>query len=440
MIDRIVIENFKSLRRVELSLGRVNLFIGANASGKSNFLDALRVLQGLGNGFTVSEILDGKPRGATNEVWPGIRGGSARTCFAGNGAECTAAASTGPGEVTIDVRGTLTGQDAVPWVLSRAESHATDSRIESPDSEPRWAFRIGFLPSTGRVSRERFLIDEHVIYDFPADDDHKRAEYRTGVPNRPAMSFGIDCHRPAFGQFLDRHASSIFHDLPEEHPAVVRRVAASIANAQRVEPRPDVLRSYSDAGEARRMGDHGESFAALIQAVCQTDATKGAYLSWLQELRPEEVQDVGVLLGVVGEPMFMLKENGREFPAPVLSDGTLRFAALAAAFFQPDMPRLMTMEEIENGIHASRVRVLVELFRRQAEAAKTQIVATTHSPRVLEWLQEEDYETTFVCKRDEEGATEIRPLTEVPHFMEVVRKPEQRISDLFAEGWLEAVL
>ena len=48
MIDRIVIENFKSLRRVDLSLGRMNLFIGANASGKSNFLDALHVLQGIG--------------------------------------------------------------------------------------------------------------------------------------------------------------------------------------------------------------------------------------------------------------------------------------------------------------------------------------------------------------------------------------------------------
>ena len=36
MIDRIVIENFKSLRRVDLALGRMNLFIGANASGKSS--------------------------------------------------------------------------------------------------------------------------------------------------------------------------------------------------------------------------------------------------------------------------------------------------------------------------------------------------------------------------------------------------------------------
>ena len=85
MIDRIVIENFKSLRRVDLSLGRVNLFIGANASGKSNFLDALRVLQGIGNGFTINEILDGKPKGASNEAWDGIRGGSSLTRSAGIG-------------------------------------------------------------------------------------------------------------------------------------------------------------------------------------------------------------------------------------------------------------------------------------------------------------------------------------------------------------------
>ena len=46
MIDRIILENFNSLREVDLSL---------------EFLDALRVLQGIGNEFTISEILDGKP-------------------------------------------------------------------------------------------------------------------------------------------------------------------------------------------------------------------------------------------------------------------------------------------------------------------------------------------------------------------------------------------
>ena len=66
MIDRIVVENFKSLKKVDLKLGALNLFIGTNASGKSNFFDALRVLQGIGNGFTISEILDGKPKSATS--------------------------------------------------------------------------------------------------------------------------------------------------------------------------------------------------------------------------------------------------------------------------------------------------------------------------------------------------------------------------------------
>ena len=65
MIDRIAIENFNSLRKVDLSLGRMNLFIGTNASGKSNSLDAFLVLQAIGNGFTMSEILDGKPRPAS---------------------------------------------------------------------------------------------------------------------------------------------------------------------------------------------------------------------------------------------------------------------------------------------------------------------------------------------------------------------------------------
>jgi len=55
----------------------------------------------------------------------------------------------------------------------------------------------------------------------------------------------------------------------------------------------------------------------------------------------------------------------------VLSDGTLRFAAIAAAFFQEDMPDILTIEEIENGIHASRLRLLVELLKTQTQSLWT---------------------------------------------------------------------
>ena len=83
MITEIEIEGFKSLEKVRLKLGKLNLFVGANASGKSNVLDALRVLQGIGYGLTIGEIFDGKPKGAANEVWTGIRGGSVQARYHG---------------------------------------------------------------------------------------------------------------------------------------------------------------------------------------------------------------------------------------------------------------------------------------------------------------------------------------------------------------------
>jgi predicted ATPase len=208
---------------------------------------------------------------------------------------------------------------------------------------------------------------------------------------------------------------------------------------QRIDPIPSVLREYSQAQSVSRMGERGENFAALIQKICSDSAAKDAYISWLRQLRPTEVDDVITLTGAVGERMFALSEGEREFPAPVLSDGTLRFAAITAAFFQPDMPELLTIEEIENGIHASRLRLLVELLRSQTQKRGPQVIATTHSPIVLAWLQEQEYAHTFFCKRDEEtGESKILPLTEIPHFNDIVKK--QPIADLVSEGWMEAAL
>lgn len=404
MIEHIVIENFKSLRRVELALGHMNLFIGSNASGKSNFFDALRVLQGIGNGFTISEILDGKPKSATSEVWDGIRGGSAKACFAGS-----------EGDVAITVSGKTGDEPARPW-----------------------EFMIAFTPASGRVTRER-LTAGGLIYDSEpvgrnlADDPVFEVRYYGGQKGRqPHLKF--ERSRPVLGQFARGNGKWKKGDAD-----LAGEVATLLADTQRLDPTPAILRGYSQAHQIQRLGEHGENFAALVKTLCLDAKAKDAYLSWLRQLRPAELDDVGTLSGAVGEPLFMLRESGREFPAPVLSDGTLRFAAITAAFFQPDMPGVMTIEEIENGIHASRVRLLVELLRNRAASGRTQIMATTHSPIVLAWLHQAEYAQTFYCKRDEAtGESSIRALTEVPHFAEVVKR--QPIADLFSEGWLEATL
>ena len=441
MIDRILVENFKSLRRVELILGRMNLFVGANASGKSNFLEVLRVLQGIGNGFTISEILDGKPRSATNTVWDGIRGGSRHACFTNVRDNCANE------DVTIKVRGRFTG-GPVQKRLGRQERR--------PDGEPAlsWELLIAFSPAAGCVTRERFKIAS-VIYDTDAVDGFSRHDPKLSVwcpiEGTQGWSVRLQRTRPALGQLALgqwRHGIGSTDDLQSLNESAnargyytdqARGVARLLANIQRVEPELSMLHAYGQIPEVQRMGDHGENFAALVQTICKDNRAKEAYLSWLRQLRPEEIDDVGVQSGALGEPLFVLGENGREFPAVVLSDGTLRFAALTAAFFQPDMPDILAIEEIENGIHASRARLLLELLRSQAAAAQTQVVATTHSATVLDWLGEDDYETTFVCRRDETtGESTICALADVPHFKDLVKK--KPVSELLSEGWLEAVL
>jgi len=57
MIRRLTVERFKSLVKLDIELGRINVFIGANGSGKSNILEALGVLGAAAFGRVDDETL-----------------------------------------------------------------------------------------------------------------------------------------------------------------------------------------------------------------------------------------------------------------------------------------------------------------------------------------------------------------------------------------------
>ncbi|PWU11894.1 MAG: hypothetical protein C5B50_22460 [Verrucomicrobia bacterium] len=404
MIAEITIQNFKSFRQISLRLGQMNLFIGTNASGKTNFFDALRVLQGIGYGFTVHEIFDGKPKSATSIEWQPVRGGSVLARYR-NG---------GQAEENVFLN-----------VKLRRKNHLL----------PDLTYSIWLNPVTGRINDERLAEGERMIYEGAHNDASSpvlSVKYNrpTGKGKKPHWDF--ERSRPVLAQFAKKKPS-------EEDAAAAEETSEALGDMQRLDPQPELLRSYSQAQQIERMGERGENMAALVKAISQNPQKKEALMAWLQELRPDEIEDVLTLSGALGEPLFALKEQGKEFPAPVLSDGTLRFAAIAAAFLQPDMPGILTIEEIEKGIHDSRLRLVLELLKSQSRRGEVQVMATTHSRSVLNWLEEEDFRKTFHCHRDTEtGESRIVPLSEVPHFNEAVRGTP--LPDLFAENWLEAAV
>jgi len=381
VITEIEIEGFKSLEKVRLKLGKLNLFVGTNASGKSNFFDALRVLQGVGSGFTISEVFNGKSKSSVNEAWAGIRGKSSRAAFVRSGG----------------IRDS--------WMRFRV--------VLQQKAFPSLDYEFEISPDLSKARREILREGSEEVF-------------------RPE----------GLSDFL--LASSSFERIPDnlkpqftfKRKLVHASLSRALGNMQRLDLSVPVLRGYSQFRTIKRMGENGENFAALVQAILGDERLRSAYLSWLRQLTPLEFDDVVILEGAREDFLFGVREKEQVFEADVLSDGTLRFAALTAAFFQADMPDAIIVEEIENGIHPTRLRLLIELLKSQSAESSPQVFATTHSPVVLAWLEESDYDTTFFCKRDAEtGASIIRPLSEIPRLVELVKK--YPLGDLFTEGWME---
>jgi predicted ATPase len=412
MISRFQLKNFKSIKSADLKLGPFNLLIGTNASGKSNFLDALRFLQGIGWGLTIDEILNGRPRTGTGSEWEGIRGGSQELEYQEAGARSRHGKVVGL-ELDFKVKNVL---DEDEFYITK---HEYGIEIDSRRGHVREEWLAGMFDTRHATNYQN------------AASIKARFEGASGPGRKPHIEY--EKNRPLLQQVMNGRTWAELDSL-----VVSKRVLETFGSIRRLDPQPSVLRQYSTAREVDRLGERGENFAALVQAI-RSNGDEEAYLNWLRELRPEEVESVEILTGALKEPMFALKERGRTFPAPVLSDGTLRFAAIAAAFFQPDMPQLMMIEEIENGVNPARMRVLMELLRNRAGQDNTQVIATTHSPLLLDWLQKEEWKYTFLCHRDSEtGETKILPLTDIPRFNEVAE--EGKIGELLSEGWLDFAL
>ena len=147
------------------------------------------------------------------------------------------------------------------------------------------------------------------------------------------------------------------------------------------------LREAVPAGRSdRRLSEAMDDLPVALIALEQTSAHE-EILALLPQLKDTYKDYVTRLIfGYIG---LELVESGFKPPVPAsrLSDGTLRFLALAAILLQPDPPAVICIEEPELGMHPDMTRIVA---RMMAEAAqRTQLFVTTHSEALLTALQDE---------------------------------------------------
>ncbi len=101
-------------------------------------------------------------------------------------------------------------------------------------------------------------------------------------------------------------------------------------------------------------------------------------------LKPEPLNPDAVLL------RWDHKGTDAYFDASSLSDGTLRFMALATLFLQPKeyRPSVMMLDEPELGLHPYAITLLASLMKKAS--TDTQVIVATQSSLLLDHFEPEE--------------------------------------------------
>ena len=435
MITSLRLVNFKNFADETLRLGQFTLIVGANASGKSNIRDAFRFLNGIGRGYTLSEILGGK----YDAGWDAIRGA--------------------PGEIVRS--GARSFSLEVEMFLSDSEER--DQRgirhiIEvSRGEDSGYPFRI-LAESLTSITDPLELTKSRIVFSSdppPGCDTNVRKEHSTLRLRVPRIDEPIEvaADKPSLSQSLSNLDSSAFEEELESASkewlvdqlfrtvtgTEMLRVRLKLATMRFLEFSPDQLREPSLPNELA-LGDSGSYLPAVLQAICADSKRKAVLMSWLHELTPMDVSDLEFPVDLNGRVSLRIVEaNGQKVSAYSASDGTLRFLGVLAALLNEDNSGLYFFEEIDNGIHPARLHLLLDLIERQTAKGKIQVVATTHSPDVLNLINDTTFENAVVVYRDEDSADAvIRKVAELPNAREL--RKSQGLGRLHAGGWMENIL
>ena len=399
MITSVRLVNFKNFADETLRLGPFTVIVGTNASGKSNIRDAFRFLHGIGRGYTLAEIMGGKYGGGGQMEWAGIRGAMNEIIRFGNS------------DFSIDV-------DVI--FASVGESQRMRYFVEIGED----FLRTG----TFRIKREEFNDGPNAIYSGVSHVHDLMVRHSI----RGQFKFMLD--QPALSQDMIWHVTK-----PFRHDEQVSKLRSTLAKMRFLDLVPNRMRDPAFPG-ATVLGDFGDNLSTVLEEVCNDPKSRETLISWLQELTPMDVKDFEFSRDPSGRVhLQILETNGRKVSAYSASDGTLRFLAMLAALLSPDASGLYFFEEIENGIHPSRLWLLLELIEKQTEKGNVQVVATTHSPDLLTLVNDTTFENTSVIGRIESvGDAVIRPVAEL-HNAQKLRK-SQGLGRLHTSGWMEDIL
>ena len=413
MLAAITLSNFKSYRQATLPLSPLTVLIGANASGKSNAIEGMRLLSWLAQGQRLSAIQyaiqsgDRVVRGTLDDLI--LQSGT----FFSLGVE-----TTSPEWNLLSM--TLTRRADGLHITSETLTHKTATvPLYSLDQ-----------PSSGQGT------DAGVAYNNFAKGRNK--------PH-------VTCSDQAaiFTQLTSPSAFDAVHKQSRERiPPITKELEKWLSAMLFLDPVPAQMRDYTFPSDAVLQGN-GRNVSAILFNLWGSDeeqqsepyvSNRRAILAFIQSLPEQDIAGISFLKEPRGGVMVTLTETfggkTKDFDASLLSDGTLRVLAIAASMLSAPEGTLVVIEEIDNGVHPSRAHHLLGQIQRIARERSLRVLLSTHNPAMLDALPNSAMPDVVFSYRDPaDGTSCLVRLADVPDYPELVS--QGTLGNLMTSGALE---
>jgi predicted ATPase len=325
MIDRFHVRNYRSLRDVEVEFAPVTVLIGRSGTGKSNIVNAMRFLRT----YLVNR----------NDQFVQVSGGWAASF-------CATATEPRIGfEVVFRIPG-VRGEFGYELVLHRADVAGTFSLQD-------------------RAVEERLSVDQRTLF------HQNRLEWVTAPqlanpPQPGALMLGA---RYGIPEVKIAHLALTrglgCYDFPGN---VLTGGKTNDTGAGLNDDASDYLKAYEGIAEDL------SSLASFQQIMAGLQRLNGSVTS--VELETTQRSHL-----IVGHRVADAKVLA--FPLAQESEGFRRVLAHLIALYQMPPRQTLVFEEPEKGIFPGALSMLAEYFKAAADAGRSQVILTTHSPELL---------------------------------------------------------
>ncbi len=347
LLRKVKLENLLSFRNTEVELRGLNVLIGANASGKSNLIEAIGLLQAAPVDLSAAILRLGGVRVVCSLAVPSPV--AAIECYG---------ISDEPLKYRLEF-----SEEAEGFLI-----HRESLSLSAPDAvnggEENYFRRVAGTVSFGNeVSKIPSAQSIFELYKSPADP--------TPITRIGRWFEGIRIYR----EFLTTGDSRV-------------RIGASTSTRKEF------------------LHDGGGNLALVLLDM----VFKGLHEQIQAYLRRFCDRFNDVRIGLDGPiAKTYIEESGllRPLVSWRLSDGTLKFLCLLAVLLQQELPPLICIEEPEVGLHPEAVQIVADALVQASE--RTQLIVTTHSEALIDALSDRP-EDVLVTERDFDNSTQFRRL------------------------------